>query len=149
MEAVALREPAHPLPSPEIRPVADAATRADFNHLMSVAFGVPFSISRQIYDSESTWRAGMKGHVAYLDGAPVATTATVAAAGVIGVYAVATLPEHRRRGFGEVVMRHALECARGETGLTRSVLQSSDAGYSLYQKMGYRTVATYSVFATR
>ena len=32
--------------------------------------------------------------------------------GAVGVYNVATVPDHRRGGYGEAVMRHALEQAR-------------------------------------
>jgi hypothetical protein len=44
-------------------------------------------------------------------------------------------------------MRRALDEARTESGLERSVLQSSAEGLHLYQRMGYRSVARYAVFA--
>lgn len=77
----------------------------------------------------------------------MATAAMLIAGGVIGVYAVGTLPQHQRKGCGEAVMRHALEQAHAESGLERSVLQASAAGFHLYQRMGYRTVTRYAVFA--
>jgi hypothetical protein len=45
-------------------------------------------------------------------------------------------------------MRFALADARREHGIERSVLQSTPAGYRLYERMGYRTVTSVSVYAS-
>jgi len=45
-------------------------------------------------------------------------------------------------------VRHALEGAHREQGIERSVLQSTKAGYSLYERMGYRTVTSVAVYST-
>src|SRR5260370_807580 len=87
------------------------------------------------------------GYVGSLDGEPVATAAPVTAAGVVGVYNVATLPQHRRRGLGEAVMRYALERAREESGCERTILQATEHGLPLYLSMGYRTVTSVEVYA--
>lgn len=147
MEAPRLAPPARPLPALVYRRVGDHRTRVDFNHIMAATFGIPFSISREIYESPSTWEGGLTGWVGYLDGEPVATTATTIAGRVAGVYAVGTLPQHRRRGYAEAVMRHALAHARLALGIEHTVLQASEQGYRLYERMGYRTTARYAVFA--
>jgi ribosomal protein S18 acetylase RimI-like enzyme len=148
MEAESIAAPVRPLPELEFRRVRDPGTRAAFNHIMSIAFGIPFDLSLQIYGSEKTWGGGLTGWVAYLKGTAVASAATLIAGGAIGVYAVGTLPHHQRKGCGEAVMRHALAQAQAESGLERSVLQASPAGFHLYQRMGYRTVTRYAVFAS-
>jgi ribosomal protein S18 acetylase RimI-like enzyme len=66
----------------------------------------------------------------------------------IGVYNVATIPQHQQRGYGEAIMRHALEQAYDEHGLERSILQSTPAGARLYHRMGYQTVAKIAVYAS-
>jgi ribosomal protein S18 acetylase RimI-like enzyme len=81
-----------------------------------------------------------------VDGEPVATAATVIAAGAVGVYNVATLPAFRRRGHGEAVMRYALEKARQQSGCERTILQATEHGLSLYLSMGYRTVTSVDVY---
>jgi len=86
-------------------------------------------------------------YVGYVNGEPVATAATLLGGGAVGVYNVATLPDHRRHGYGEAVMRHALEQARREHGIECSTLQSTPAGYGIYQRMGYRTVTKVAVYA--
>jgi predicted acetyltransferase len=45
-------------------------------------------------------------------------------------------------------MRHALEETRREYGIERSILQSTPAGYRLYERMGYRTVTSVAVYST-
>lgn len=147
MEAPRLAPPLRPLPELVYRRVEDEPTRADFNHIMAATFGIPFSISKQIYQSPATWQGEMKGWVGYLGREPVSSAATLVAGGVAGVYAVGTIPRHRRKGYAEAVMRHALAQARLESGIERTVLEASDQGYRLYEKMGYRTVTRYAVFA--
>lgn len=147
MEAGRLAAASRRLPELVIRRVGDNPTRADFNHIMAATFGIPFSISRDVYESPTTWQGFLTGWVGYLDREPVATAASLVAGGVAGVYAVATMPQHRRKGYAEVVMRHALAQARVASGIEHTVLQSSDQGYRLYEKMGYRTVTRYAVFA--
>jgi ribosomal protein S18 acetylase RimI-like enzyme len=86
--------------------------------------------------------------LAYSDGEPVATVATVVAADAVGVYNVGTLPEHRGRGIGETIVRFAIDRAKEQTGIHRTVLQSTSYGYDLYRKMGYKTVGQVSVFTS-
>ena len=78
----------------------------------------------------------------------MATAATVIGGGAVGVYNVATMPSHRRAGYGEAVMRYAFEQARLEHGLTRTILQSTPQGLALYQRMGYRAVTAVTVFCS-
>jgi len=78
----------------------------------------------------------------------VATAATVLAADAIGIYNVGTLPGHRGRGIGEAIVRYAIDQARAQSGINRSVLQSTSFGYDLYRKMGYHTVGQVLVFTS-
>jgi predicted acetyltransferase len=50
---------------------------------------------------------------------------------------LATMPEVRRKGYGEAVVRHALQTAYEATGISRSVLHATEAGYPLYLRLGY------------
>ncbi|HOL73555.1 MAG TPA: GNAT family N-acetyltransferase [Bryobacteraceae bacterium] len=147
MEANRLAPPRRPLPQLVFRKVESSRDRADFTHLMAAAFGIPHSISREVYESAETWQSGLTGWLGYLEGEAVTSAATVIAGGVTGVYAVGTLPRFRRSGCAEAVMRHALAQAQQVSGIERSVLEASEQGYRLYEKMGYRTVARYAVFA--
>jgi ribosomal protein S18 acetylase RimI-like enzyme len=86
--------------------------------------------------------------VGYSAGQPVTSAAVVMGAGAAGVYNVATIPGRQRKGFGETVVRHALEEVRREYGIERTILQSTPAGYHLYERMGYRTVTRVAVYSS-
>jgi ribosomal protein S18 acetylase RimI-like enzyme len=148
MEAERLERPVRQLPLLDFRRVADAKTRADFSHIMTVAFGIPPSVSRAIYESEGTWSGDFAGYLGCVGNLAVTAAAVVVSRSAAGVYAVGTLPTHLRNGYAEAVMRHALGQARQASGIERSVLQSSEAGFTLYHTMGYRPVTRYAVFGT-
>lgn len=135
------------LPLLLIRRVEDQATRQAFERLMTATFDVPPTISHQIYGAAALWENGLVGWVGYLGQVPVSCAATRVAGGVIGLYAVGTLPAFQRQGYGETVARHAIERAQAASGLTISALQATPAGFKLYQRMGFRTVTRYSIYA--
>jgi GNAT superfamily N-acetyltransferase len=146
MVAERLSRPRRPLPAVEFRPVLGAVERLAFCHIMVATFEMPFESARRFYQPDELWASGFTGYVGYVGGNAVATAATMVAAEVVGVYAVATLPAWRRRGFGEAVTRHALAEARRVSGIERSVLQSTQSGLSLYRQMGYRQVTIFDVY---
>jgi ribosomal protein S18 acetylase RimI-like enzyme len=108
---------------------------------------VPLSWFREVFEEQAVWDRFI-GYVGYRGGEPVSTAAVVVGAGVAGVYNVATVPGSQRHGYGETVMRHALGAVRREHGIERSILQSTPAGYRLYERMGYRTITTVAVYST-
>jgi ribosomal protein S18 acetylase RimI-like enzyme len=144
MAAERLAPPARPPAPVLIRRVSDAATRADFSRIMSEAFGIPMPVSQAVYEAARTWDGDFSGYVGYAEGLAVTSAATIVTPAALGVYAVGTLPGFQHRGYAEAVMRHAV----AQAGVEPTVLQSSESGYSLYRKMGYRTVTRYAVFAS-
>jgi len=66
----------------------------------------------------------------------VATSAMVLDDGVAGIYCVSTIPEARGRGLGAFVTAAPLRAAR-EMGYGVGVLQSSEAGHSVYRRLGF------------
>jgi ribosomal protein S18 acetylase RimI-like enzyme len=147
MAAEHIEPPVKPLPALDVRRVADGPTRDAFCAIGAVCFHVPLSWFREVFDSGRVWQT-FAGYVGYADGEPVSTTAIVMGGDALGVYNVATLPGHQRRGYGEAVMRHALAEAQRRHGIERSVLQSTPAGYALYERMGYRTVTSVTVYSS-
>ncbi|HTS76182.1 MAG TPA: GNAT family N-acetyltransferase [Bryobacteraceae bacterium] len=149
MIADALLPPVRPLPAIECRRVDDSKTRKAFTELTSLSFDIPYTVAHAVYSRAGAWEGEYKGFVAYAGGKLVAIVAIVAAAGAIGIYSLATLPEFRRRGYGEALLRAAAAQTAAETGLSRLVLQSTEAGYKLYKAMGFRDVTRFSVYLTR
>ncbi|MGH9667014.1 MAG: GNAT family N-acetyltransferase [Bryobacteraceae bacterium] len=149
MLAEALALPNRALPEIECRRVTDAATRLAFAHITCIGFEIPYAIAKQVYEPDRAWTGDYVGWLGYANGVPVATAATVVAGGTVGVYSVATLPAWRHRGYAEALLRVVLGDIRTRTGVERTVLQSSKAGLSLYQKMGYRTVTRFIVYLSQ
>lgn len=139
--------PVRELPGTRVRRVSNGPEKDAFCAIGSVCFNVPLAWFCEVFDSRSIWN-DFAAYVGYVDGEAVSTAATVIGGGAVGVYNVATMPAYRRGGYGEAVMRHALEQARLEHGLSRTILQSTPQGLALYQRMGYRTVTSVAVFCS-
>lgn len=149
MLAESLAPPVRPLPQIECVPVADRATRQTFGALTAVSFDIPMGIAKAVYEPERAWLGDYRGYVGLAAGKAVAIIAIVATPDALGVYSLSTLPECRRLGYGEALLRAAVAVERQRTGIRRVVLQSTDAGYSLYRRLGFREVAKFSVYLTR
>ena len=154
MEADELEAPRRTLPELQYEPVTTARARLAFTGLVSLAFHVPYDTAKTLYLPEERWRpqegvaTALQGCVGYLDGSPVTCTATMEHAGVLGVYSVATLKEHRRNGYAEAVVRHAVAEHRRHGFSGRLVLQSTPDGRRLYRAMGFRRTTRFAVYST-
>jgi len=80
--------------------------------------------------------------VGRVEGRPVTTATAYVSDGFVGVYAVATTADARGRGYGEAVT-WAATLSRPDLPAT---LQASEQGRSVYERMGYRTVAEFVVW---
>ena len=149
MLAETLEPPVRPLPCLDYRRVAGDRTRGEFCRVTGIAFHLPFAIAQSIYGSERFWQGDYRGWIGYRDSQPIAAAATLVAGGAIGLYSVATLPEHRRQGCAEAIARHALAQASAESGEGPYVLQSTPAGHALYERMGYRTVGRFTIYVAQ
>jgi GNAT superfamily N-acetyltransferase len=139
--------PRRPLPVLEIRRVVDAAGRIEFARLNSLAFHIPFEWCLDLYEIEALWDTRFAGYIGYGEGQALCCAATLVAAGVVGVYSVATLPGHEHKGYGEAITRHAVAEARRESGLKQTILQATKAGLPLYQRLGYKLVTHFLIYS--
>lgn len=148
MLAQRLLPPVRPLPEVECRPVTTDTARQDFGQITAISFGLPYSSASDIYEAESPWQGDFHGFVGYVKGQPVCTAGTVVSGDAIGFYSVGTLPDHRRRGYAEALMRLAFERTRGRQEIQRAVLQSTPAGERLYYQMGFRSITRFSIYVS-
>jgi hypothetical protein len=100
------------------------------------------AVSRDALDNT----AAAEYYLALLDGEPVASSALSLAAGVAGIFAVATREGARGRGIGAAVTMTPLLAAR-DRGYAVGVLQASEMGYSIYTRMGFTQQFRYRSFS--
>ena len=136
-------------PDLEIRPVDNIATLREFCQIGSSCFSVPLNWFEEIFDNAERFDGALSGWIGYYEGKAVSTAATVQSGDVVGVYNLATRMPYRERGFGEAVMRHALQEAFAKGGAKPLVLQSTKLGLRLYQRLGFRGVGRILVFPSR
>lgn len=86
--------------------------------------------------------------LALADGRPAAGAEMHLAAGVAGIYGVATLASYRGRGLATALMVTALRAAK-ERGCAWAVLQATDEGSGIYRRLGFRSVGRCEEFAFR
>ncbi len=155
MVALTLAPPSRPLPEIECRPVTDAASRLAFTGLTVTCFDIPMAVARSVYEPESAWNGAYRGFMAMVKGVPVSIVALVRAGGVLGVYSLGTVPEYRHKGYSEALLRAATAAfprppADAQNTLQEPlVLESTDAGYRLYRKLGFRDVTNFTVYLTK
>ena len=117
--------------------IGDGSTIQAFAELNCVSYGVPVQTSLSLVKEHTLWRDHAHGYVAYEGDKPVSTATAIINEGCLFLFLVATAPDARCKGYGEAVMRHALQTAHKVTGIRRTVLHATELGYSVYVRLGY------------
>ena len=136
-----MEAPGHP--AIRFERILDDATIEDFAQLNCVSYDVPVETSRSLAKEHTLWHEHAYGFVAYQGDKPVSTATTIINEGCLFLFLVATTPQARRKGYGEAVVRHALQTAYEATRISRTVLHATEAGYPLYLHLGYHPTAKF------
>jgi GNAT superfamily N-acetyltransferase len=143
MDGVPATRPGH-----DIRQVTDVAGVEDHIRTAAAGFEMPESILRGIISPAMAVRPGVAVYVGYTDGEAVSTGLGVRTGRTIGVYNIATAPAARRHGHGAAMStRIAVDAAAA--GCDVAILQASDMGFPIYERLGYRTVVEYMGYVDR
>lgn len=140
------RAAATDIPSPpeglRIAEVRDVAALEDHVLATAVGFGAPDASAMKgvmppslLEDDRVTFFSG------YVDDmeVPAATAVSVVTGGVAGIYAITVHEAARRRGFG-TAMTWAAVAAGARAGVDTVILQSSDMGRPVYERMGFTQI---------
>ena len=125
-------------PGLEIRTLNGPKDLSEYAQLITTAFDFPAETEPSAYD----WVRGLKLgipfliYTAYLEGKLVGTSSIFYDAGVAGIYTVAVSSDARRKGIGAAITLHPLLEARNK-GYRIGILQSSELGYKVYQRLGF------------
>ncbi len=140
-------EPTHPdLRFVRVTTEDELIAYADLN---SRAYAMPLEAGRDGFRGSALWKSGMYMYLGLKKGVPVSGAATLATNGCLFLALVATAPEEQRRGYGEATVRKALFEGAKATGLTRTVLHATMAGAPVYERIGYRKVASIGLYKLR
>lgn len=88
---------------------------------------------------------GYRMYVGDVQGQTVTTAVSIATGQGVGIFDVATPPEHRGHGYGAAITAHAIRMGMA-AGARFSWLQSSPEGYGVYERLGFVTVEEWGLW---
>jgi GNAT superfamily N-acetyltransferase len=142
MVLLPIRDGSQPIEGLEVREVATRQDLESFQETALEGFGFPRQLGRLFITEQFLEKPGAKLYLGLLHGEPVCTSSLVPTPGIAGIYWVATLPEHRKRGLGEAITWAAVRGGM-ESGCATASLQASEAGAPVYARMGFTTPIHY------
>jgi ribosomal protein S18 acetylase RimI-like enzyme len=130
-----------------IQLVQNGAELSSWCDVLIGIFGFPAFVSQALFNFLDipgySQDAPIKNFMGFENGKLVAVSSLLLAGGVAGIYNVGTLPEARHRGFGRAITLAPILEAR-DLGYRVGVLQSSDMGFGLYSKIGFKEYCKFS-----
>jgi predicted acetyltransferase len=84
-------------------------------------------------------------YVGYANGAPVVSGLGWRTGRTIGVYAIATLPKARRRGYAAAMTARVVTDGLAN-GCDLAALQASELGRPIYERLGFRVDVRYTAY---
>jgi N-acetylglutamate synthase len=109
------------------------------------AFGAPPELLAQLLTADVLARPEVRSYVGEVDREPVVTAMSVTLGDGVGIFNVATRGPHQRRGYGAAITARC--AADGFAGGAKwSWLQSSEAGYGVYERLGFTTLERWALW---
>jgi ribosomal protein S18 acetylase RimI-like enzyme len=108
----------------------------------AAGFEVPAEIVAKLFTPGLVELDGLALYVGRVGGRAVSTAIGLTVGAEVGIFDVATPPEHRRRGYGGALTTRAARDGFA-AGADLAWLQSSAIGESTYRRLGFRQVETY------
>jgi ribosomal protein S18 acetylase RimI-like enzyme len=132
--------------------VETAKVMKTWAHVFILGYGLPVEWEPDLLDMMVATSLGERqsAYLAIVEEEPVSAAAMFLGAGVAGIYNVGTLPEWRGKGIGAAITLQPLLGARSQ-GYRIGTLQSSEMGYKVYKRIGFREMfkASHYYFESR
>jgi GNAT superfamily N-acetyltransferase len=133
-------------PDLDIRRVTDAAGLDDHRLVATAGFGTDPAVALGMACEALLDLPGCAIYAGYANGAAVVSGFGLQTGRTIGVYTIATVPPARRRGYG-AAMTSRVVLDGVAAGCDVAILQASEMGRPIYERLGFRTVVRYSAYA--
>jgi GNAT superfamily N-acetyltransferase len=119
-----------------IRKVATPEELRDFQEAGEKGFSLPTGAGPYVMTEQTFRLPEIEMFLGYSEGKPVCTSMLFQTGDIAGIYWVSTLPEYRRRGFGEAITLRAVIAGKNR-GCTLANLQASAMGKPVYERIGF------------
>lgn len=138
MRTTALASPKHQLAPCDIRELSGDDAARVLAEVNTTAYGMD-SRAVEVMTLPLLWRPPVRSYAVFERRRAVAVGAVAMLEYIAYVMWMATLPEARRRGYAEVIIRRAL----ADCGAAATVLHATAAGLPVYKRLGYQTIAEF------
>jgi hypothetical protein len=133
-------------PTVEITCLADAAFLTEAHTVAAEGFETPPHLMAPFYTPQIAATPGLSVYLGRVAGQPVSTATSFRHGNSVGIFNVATPPTHRRSGYAAALTIRVVRDAF-DAGANFAWLQSSPLGNSLYRRIGFRQVETYTLLS--
>src|SRR5437016_11617391 len=134
------------VPELEIVQVKTADGLAQALAVFAEGFSVPPELFAPLYDLDLLELDGLAYYLGRVGDTDVTTGIGFTIGDAVGIFSIATPPQHRGRGYGAAVTAQAVR-EGFRAGAEFAWLGSSPSGYPVYHRLGFRTVGTYVLYA--
>lgn len=134
-----------PRPSPTellLTEVTDEESLRGAERVLIEGFAIPEAEPGRVYGIEAIGDPAFRMWLGTVNGEPVSTATACVSDGYVGVYNVATVPHARGRGYGETLTWQAVMA----DPTLPAVLQASELGRPIYERMGFVEQGSYTVW---
>jgi GNAT superfamily N-acetyltransferase len=137
-------------PGPTTTPFDVASVRttsdlAESNQLIASAFALPPESVDRVFTSALLEAPGGEAFIVRQSGIPMSSVQTTRAGATVGIWSMATPPEHRRKGAGRAALAHAM-ASHASRGATLFYLLATEAGKPLYEHIGFRRISDAAIW---
>jgi hypothetical protein len=136
------------LPGFEIKRVRDAAGIDEHRDVVTAGFGSPPGVAIGTTCPELLDHPDCAVYVGSVEGVPVVSGLAWRTGRTIGVYAIATVPAARRRGYGAAMTARVVTDGLA-AGCDVAALQASVIGRPVYERLGFRLAVRYVAYGLR
>ncbi|HEV7525871.1 MAG TPA: GNAT family N-acetyltransferase [Acidimicrobiia bacterium] len=123
----------------------------EWSRVVALSFGCPeeYVEGPASYDRDAgvPGETDLRRFLLRIDGEPLASSALLPGStrsGLAGIFCVGTLERVRGQGLGTIITQAAMDAAR-DAGTRVAVLQASELGRPVYERLGFDTVASIGV----